>query len=258
MPGDVAADIKPPRGVVGREALLVGGGGGRGSFIIISFSWADGSSYGFREYALYVLVKFSCPSLLIASLSGDSDASLPFESELLCEDLCTESADVLEYADSRLDMDELRVSFDVSTASWLTGCAGEGACATAFLGMGGIFFCKIGSDGLTGSAGNGELIGFGANRAPTLSFLGGNAAKAAMMGNGDEPVEDWLLMGDMVFWKVSCEGGGMGSAFEKRERPPVLGVWSRVVSIVGTVRSRELCVMTNRQGLEGCEDEAKK
>lgn len=66
----------------------------------------------------------------------------------------------------------------------------RGGDATAFLGIGGIFFCNssgeetlAGRAGRAGRAGSGEFIGFGMNRAPTESFLGGSAMVVAMLGS---------------------------------------------------------------------------
>lgn len=63
----------------------------------------------------------------------------------------------------------------------------RGGDATAFLGIGGIFFCNSSGEetlaGRAGRAGSGEFIGFGMNRAPTESFLGGSAMVVAMLGS---------------------------------------------------------------------------
>lgn len=53
-----------------------------------------------------------------------------------------------------------------------------------------------------------------------------------------------------MFAKVSCEGGGKGRAFEKRERPPVLGA-----SMVASIMEYRV---TNQQGLGRCAREKHK
>lgn len=79
-------------------ASFIGGGGGNGSCIIISFSRADGSSYGFLDNAVYADEKsLCCPSRCPSPRSGESEASLPFVSELRCEEyMCIESEEVFE------------------------------------------------------------------------------------------------------------------------------------------------------------------
>lgn len=202
--------------------------------------------------ALYADEKSPCCSL---PRSGESEASLPFVSELRCEDMymsCTESEELCEYADSRLEIEDLRLSFTGSMASgssWVGTDGGDfveaaagGGDPTAFLGSGGIFFCNSsGDDTSPGRAGSGESMGFGTNRAPTESFLGGRAIVVAMLGRPGS-LRGILKAGEVVEVGVAavvvvveggeettdtaasfCRGGGTGSAFEKRERPPVLG-----------------------------------
>ncbi|KAH8199649.1 hypothetical protein TruAng_006179 [Truncatella angustata] len=153
----------PTRGVIGLDASFIGGGSGNGSCIMISFSSGDGSSYGLLLYALYAFAPCSLTSPRPASLSGEREATLPLVTELPCEDLCTESEEVFEYADNRLEMEETRFSFFASAISVWAGWAGgggndptAGGDPTAFLGIGGIFFWSSGSDAFAGSAGNGS------------------------------------------------------------------------------------------------------
>lgn len=98
--------------------------------------------------------------------------------ELPCDDLGTESDDVFEYADNKLEIDDTRLSFLTSSMSFKSATGGGDA--TAFLGICGIFFCSSGSEAFGGSVGVDSFSGLGANRAPTLLFLAGKAVVVAV------------------------------------------------------------------------------
>lgn len=170
---------------------------------------------------------------------------------LPCDDLCTESIDVLvalEYADSILEMDDTRFSFlgvdapfprAEKSGTAAVADAAAGCWPTAFLGMAFIFLGVVGSSFCGGgSAGNGGVSFARLTRAPTLLFRGGKAAVDDGSCGNDGSLRGILKRLDFgdgdgvlcIFKTFSIAGGGAGRALEKRERP-VLGVWSEVVSI---------------------------
>jgi hypothetical protein len=145
---------------------------------------------------------------------------------LCCDDLCTESDDEFEYADSRLEMDESRFNRTGVLSGWESGiCIGS-----AFLCIGFACFGASGSDETAGSAGRGELSGF-ASRGPTLSVLGGNAIVVDISGRAGRAGSsrgDCLVANTELSFQAD---GGAGNAFENRERPD-LGVCRDVDSII--------------------------
>lgn len=145
-------------------------------------------------------------------------------SELDWDDLLAEFDEDPEYADSRLEMDEFRLSSLVDTGDWKAAWGGGGD-PTAFRGIEGIFLDRSGSLLVTGTAGRGESTCFGANLAPMLCFRGGKAATVDMLGRFRGV---WLVTEGEG---GSSEGGGRGRAFEKRDRP-ILGVCRKPVTIL--------------------------
>lgn len=108
--------------------------------------------------------------------------------------------DALEYADSILEMDDMRFSFLGVGASFPCDASSRAAAAaaadtaaggwpTAFLGMAFIFLGVVGSSFCRGGgADNGRVRTFGRlSRAPTLLFRGGKAAAVVVNveGSGD-------------------------------------------------------------------------
>lgn len=148
---------------------------------------------------------------------------------LPCDDLWTESDEVFEYADRRLDMEETRfIFFDLAAADG-AGFAGN---PTGFLGIALVCVC-MGAASMVllsgGNEGRGKLPKF--DLMPglvlvltlTLSFRGGNG----------EYGRDGRLREAVRGLSSSNPGGGAGSAFEKRERPD-LGV-SRVARFITSI-----------------------
>jgi hypothetical protein len=158
--------------------------------------------------------------LSIPSRSGEYDGSLSFVKSLSCEDFWAESDELYEYADNRLDMDDIRfISFGLVLAPGPAG--GVISCPTGFRVIDPAGARGRGASAMMGKTGKGESNPFDPRLSvdvvlmSELFFFGGS-------GVGGKDGRSRNAVAGRTF-KSTIPGGGVGRALEKRERP-VLGI----------------------------------